>query len=287
MQELRYDAKTLIRAGAITAALLLLYGGVLRLLALDWWNDENYSHGLLVPFISGYIIWLNRHRLLSLTDQPSRVSGAALVLGAVLMLMAGLAGAEYFISRISFAVAISGLVLYFAGWNHFRVLAFPIWLFALAVPIPNIVFNLVAFPLQLLASDWATTVIRAVGIPALREGNVIELANMELQVVEACSGIRSLMTLATLGVTWAYFSEKKWWRKIVIVAAVIPVAIIANAARVAGTGIMAHYWGPGAAEGFMHSFSGWLIFVVALFMIMAISRALDVIDKTISRGETA
>lgn len=283
MQEINRESSGLWRPGVIGLALLILYGEVLSGLVRDWWRDDNYSHGFLIPFISGYVIWLSRERLLRLSDQPRLFAGGALMLMAVLMLIAGIVGSELFISRVSFVVAVTGLVIYFGGWRHFRLLAFPIWLFVLAIPIPNIVFNLIAFPLQLIASDYATWAIRQVGIPALREGNVIELANMKLQVVEACSGIRSLMTLMTLGVTWAYFTEKRWWRRVLIVAAVIPVAIIANASRVAGTGFMAHHWGEEMAEGFMHGFSGWLIFVVALLLIMAISQLLNLIERLFRR----
>lgn len=284
MLEVNRDSSGLWRAGVIGLALLWLYGRVLGLLVQDWWIDDNYSHGFLIPFISGWIIWTNRDRLLTLREQPRHLAGGILMVVAVLLLLAGLIGSVFYVSRISFVIALTGLVLYFGGWQHFRLLAFPIWLFILAIPIPNTVFNQIAFPLQLIASDYATWAIRMFGIPALREGNIIELASMKLQVVEACSGIRSLMTLTTLSVTWAYFTERKWWRRIVIVIVVIPVAIIANAARVAGTGIMAHYWGPEAAEGFMHGFSGWLIFVVALLLILGVSQLLNVIETLIGRG---
>ncbi|HZS08276.1 MAG TPA: exosortase A [Blastocatellia bacterium] len=283
VQEVNRDSTGLLRAGAIGLALLWLYGGVLGRLIQDWWVDDNYSHGFLIPFISGYIIWTNRDRLLTLADQPRRLAGSVTMLAAVLLLVAGLVGAIYYVSRVSFVVALAGLTLYFGGWRHLRLLAFPIGLFLLAIPIPTTIFNRIAFPLQLIASDYATWAIRQFGIPALREGNVIELASMKLQVVEACSGIRSLMTLTTLAVTWAYFTEKKWWRRIAIVAAVVPVAIIANAARVAGTGLMANRWGPEAAEGFMHGFSGWLIFVVALLLIMAISRLMNFAERLFRR----
>jgi exosortase len=256
-------------------ALLWLYSDVLRRLAEDWWIDENYSHGLLVPFISGYALWLNRHHLLNAPRRACRWFGSGLMLAAVMMLLAGTVGAEFYIARVSFIAALTSLVLYFFGLPALRLLAFPIGLFLLAIPIPTILFNQIAFPLQLIASDYAARAINLVGIPALREGNVIELARMKLQVVEACSGIRSLMALATLSVTYVYFAESRWWRRVVLVAAVIPIAIIANAVRVAGTGIMAHYKGAEAAEGFMHSFSGWLVFIVAFLLLLALARALS------------
>jgi exosortase len=252
----------LLRGAVICLALLWLYSDVLRRLAEDWWVDENYSHGLLMPFIGGYAIWINRHCLFNAPRHPRRWLGGGLMLIAVMMLLAGTVGAEFYISRVSFIAALASLVIYFFGLGHLWLLIFPLGLFLLAVPIPTILFNQIAFPLQLLASDYAARAINLLGIPALREGNVIELAHMKLQVVEACSGIRSLMALATLSVTYAYFGESLWWRRVVLVAAVIPIAIIANAARVAGTGVMAHYKGVESAEGFMLSFSGWLILLL-------------------------
>lgn len=259
---------------AITAALLWLYSNTLWGLGNDWWVDENYSHGFLVPFISGYAIWQNRFRLQETLPKPMVWIGGGLVLMAVLMLLAGTLGAEFFVARVSFVLALVGLTLYFGGLEWLKLMLFPIGIFILAIPIPEIIFNQIAFPLQLLASDYAARVINMLGIPALREGNVIELAQMKLQVVEACSGIRSLMSLATLAVTYAAFAESRWWRRILLVASVIPIAIISNAARVAGTGVMAYYRGPEAAEGFQHAFSGWIIFIVALVMLMAVAQLL-------------
>lgn len=266
-------------------ALLWLYSDVLRRLAVDWWVDENYSHGLLMPFISGYAIWLSRQHLFNAARQPRRWLGSGLMLAAVAMLLAGTVGAEFYISRVSFVVALTSLVVYFFGLTILRLLIFPIGLFLLAIPIPTILFNQIAFPLQLIASDYAARAINLIGIPALREGNVIELAHMKLQVVEACSGIRSLMALATLAMTYAYFACSSWWRRIVLVGAVIPIAIIANAVRVAGTGVMAHYKGVEAAEGFMHSFSGWLIFVVAFALLLALAHVLNFTAKIFNRPQ--
>jgi exosortase len=267
----------------ILLALLWLYSGVLWHLAQDWWVDENYSHGLLIPFISGYAIWSQRGHLLTAPRRPRSLVGGALMLLATAMLAAGIIGAEFYISRVSFVVALASLVVYFFGWPWLRLLSFPIGLFLLAIPIPTILFNQIAFPLQLIASDYATRAITGLGIPALREGNVIELARMKLQVVEACSGIRSLVALATLAATYAYFAESRWWRRMVLVTAVVPIAILANAARVAGAGVMAHYWGIEAAEGFLHGFSGWLVFAVAILMLLGLARLLNVAAKLLNR----
>ncbi|HEX4948651.1 MAG TPA: exosortase A [Blastocatellia bacterium] len=262
------------RGSLICLALGWLYFDVLRRLTSDWYNDENYSHGLLVPFIAGYALWQNRDELRATRLHPLLWLGGGLMIGAVLMLWAGTVGAELFITRISFLCALISLTLYFGGKDWLKQLLFPLLLLLLAIPIPTLIFNRIAFPLQLIASDYAARVINIIGIPAFREGNVIELAQMKLEVVEACSGIRSLMSLTTLAVTYVYFAEPKWWRRIALVAAVIPIAIVTNAARVTATGIMAHYRGEEAAQGFQHAFSGWLMFIVAMLLLLAVAQLL-------------
>lgn len=267
------------RGVLLCLALGWLYFDVLRRLTSDWYNDENYSHGLLVPFIAAYALWQNRDELSATAMRPLTWLGAALMVGAVLLLWAGTVGAEMFITRISLLFALISLVLYFGGLDWLKQMGFPLLLLLLAIPIPLLIFNRIAFPLQLLASDYAARIINLIGIPAFREGNVIELAQMKLEVVEACSGIRSLMSLATLAVTYVYFAEPRWWRKIVLVASVVPIAIATNAARVTATGIMAHYRGEEAAQGFQHTFSGWLMFVVAMLLLLSVAQLLRAISR--------
>lgn len=284
MQEIRMGEFTISqnqiwRGGLICLALGWLYFDVLRRLTSDWYNDENYSHGLLVPFIAGYALWQNQNQLRAIIARPMTWIGGGLMVGAVLMLWAGTVGAELFVTRISFLFAIISLILYFGGKDWLKQMMFPLLLLLLAIPIPLLIFNRIAFPLQLIASDYAARVINLIGIPAFREGNVIELAQMKLEVVEACSGIRSLMSLATLAVTYAYFTESKWWRRIALVASVIPIAIVTNAARVTVTGIMAHYRGEEAAQGFQHAFSGWLMFIVAMSLLLVVAQGLRLASR--------
>lgn len=267
----------------MAAAWGALYFDTLRRLVDDWRVDENYSHGFLIPIIGAYAIWKDRDRISSTTPAPRFLLGGALMLIAVLMLLAGVAGAELYLARVSMVLSLAALVVYFRGTEWLRRLAFPIGLLLLAIPIPNIVFNQIAFPMQLMASDYATRAIRFFGVPALREGNVIELAQMKLQVVEACSGIRSLMTLMALAVVYAYFTEKRWARRVAMVVAVIPIAVLANAARVAGTGLMAHAWGAQAAEGFLHGFSGMLVFVTATLLLLTFTRMMVWVEMLIRR----
>lgn len=284
MQEIRVGELTLThhqlwRGGLLCLALGWLYFDVLRRLTSDWYNDENYSHGLLVPFIAGYALWQQRERLQALRIKPMPWTGGALMILSVLMLWAGTVGAELFVTRIAFLLGIISLILYFGGTDWLKQTLFPLLLLLLAIPIPLLIFNRIAFPLQLIASDYAARVINLIGIPAFREGNVIELAQMKLEVVEACSGIRSLMSLATLAVTYAYFTESKWWRRLALVASVIPIAIITNAARVTITGIMAHHRGEEAAQGFQHAFSGWLMFLVAMVLLLVVAQSLRLVSR--------
>jgi exosortase len=283
---------------AVVAAVFFVYATVLVKLGGQWWVDENYSHGLLIPFIIGYILWSERERLEAATKRPSLVWGGALIVGALLMLWAGTAGAELFMQRTSLVVMLAGITIYLWGWHILRLALVPLLLLALAIPIPAIIFNQIAFPLQLFASRCAVWAMRAFDIPVLRQGNVIELMPLnssvtkKLEVVEACSGIRSLMTLMTLAVVFAYFTHPRGpgqqggglgaslkrygtWRSAILVLSAVPIAIITNAGRVSGTGILARYYGTEVADGFFHEFSGWVVYVAAFLLLFALGWVLD------------
>ncbi|HVF49593.1 MAG TPA: exosortase [Pyrinomonadaceae bacterium] len=282
----------------VIAAIAFVYASVLERLGRFWWNDENYSHGLLIPFIIAFIFWSERGRLAAEPKRPSAVLGGAMIVLALLMLWVGTAGAEIFTQRTSLVVLLAGVTVYFWGARLLRFVAVPLLLLWLAIPIPAIIFNKIAFPLQLFASRCAVWAMRQFDIPVLRDGNVIELMPLnsittkKLEVVEACSGIRSLMTLVTLAVVFAYFTSpdgtkgdggrsnwslRSWgfWRAAIIVLAAIPIAIITNAARVSGTGVLAHYYGTQVADGFFHSFSGWVVYIVAFLLLFAVGWLLD------------
>jgi len=299
------------RVLAISSALVFIYATVLVKLGHNWWTDENYSHGLLIPFIIAYIVWSQRERFARAVQRPAMIMGLITVLLALLTLWAGTAGAELFMQRISLVVMLAGTVLYFWGFGLLRLLIVPLFLLLLAIPIPAIVFNKLAFPLQLFASRCAVWAMMAFDIPVLRQGNVIELMprgaieTKKLEVVEACSGIRSLMTLVTLAVVFAYFTHSNprgenpsddstpkgpsrspsrvvsllksywFWRSAVILLSAIPIAIFTNALRVSGTGVLAHYYGTKVADGFFHSFSGWVIYIVAFLMLFGVGWILD------------
>ena len=285
----------------VAAALAFAYATVLAGLGRQWWDDENYSHGLLIPAIIGYILWTERDRLTRAERRPRVLWGGAAVLAALAALWIGTAGAELFVQRTSLVLMLAGVVVYFWGFKLLRLVLVPLALLLLAVPIPSIIFNRIAFPLQLFASQCAVWAMRLFDIPVLRQGNVIELLPLgasttkKLEVVEACSGIRSLMTLVTLAVVFAYFTHPKsgdggggrfsslkryaTWRSVVLVASAVPIAIITNAARVSGTGILARYYGTKVADGFFHDFSGWVIYIVAFLLLFALGWVLDRVGR--------
>jgi exosortase len=265
--------------GAVLAVLIgALYYRIAGMLVLDWWKDPNFSHGFLIPVFSAFLVWQRRKHLALLRPNPSWF-GLVVVVGSLMMLIVGVLGAEFFLSRSSFIFLVAGLVIYFLGWNYFRATFFA-WAFLfLMVPIPTIIFNQVAFPLQLLASRLASSLLELAGVPVLREGNVILLPSMPLEVAEACSGIRSLMSLVALALVYGYFLEPKLFRRFLLALSAVPIAVIANGLRVVGTGLTAHWWDPEKASGFFHLFSGWVIFVLSLLMLFAVHGAMGLLDR--------
>jgi exosortase len=263
--------KTLAGAALVTIALVFTFWQVLVRLVDAWIVDGNYSHGFLIPPLAAYFAWERRAKFAA---APIRQSwfGLVVLVGSLLVLLAGLMGSELFLSRIALLGALAGIVLFLFGWKRLQVMAFPLAFLLLMIPLPAIIFNRIAFPLQLFASRVGESAISVANIPVLREGNVLHLADTSLEVAEACSGIRSLVSLITLGIVYGYFIDTRPWVRAVIVASTIPVAILANGARVAGTGLAAEWFSPKAAEGFFHEFSGWIVFLFAFAMILVVQR---------------
>jgi exosortase len=266
----------------VMAGVLWLYGGVLSALVRQWANDDNYSHGFLILPLAVYCAW-ERRETLRRTEPRPHAAGLAIVLLSLALFAAGVFAAELFLTRISLVGVVAGTILFVWGREYVRHLAFPLLLLPLMVPLPAIVFNQIAFPLQLVASRVGESAIAFAGIPVLREGNILELPNLTLAVAEACSGIRSLISLITLAVALAYFTEHRRLPRVLIVLAAIPIAIVANAVRVAGTGLASHWFGPRAAEGFFHGFSGWLVFAVAFAGLIAVQQTLKRVPRTAIR----
>jgi exosortase len=265
--------RSLAAVGLICSVTVVVYLPVLTSLVRQWASDDNYSHGFLVVPFAAYFAWRRRRDLSALPVRP-HWAGVIAVLVSLAVLLAGRLGAELFLARISLVGLIAGSVLFLFGMRHLRVLALPIAFLVLMVPLPAVVFNQLAFPLQLLASSAGETVLSAAGVPVLREGNILVLPTTTLEVVQACSGIRSLVSLLTLAIILGEMSEPRVWARVVLAMMAVPVAIAANAARVAGTGLAAQWIGPRAAEGFFHEFSGWVMFVVAFAMLLGVQRVL-------------
>lgn len=251
----------------ILGLMTALYYEIFEGLLYDWDNDPNYSHGFIVPFMSAYFVYERWGQLRTLPIQPNMLGVPILILG-VTMLIIGSVGAELFAQRVSFIGVLMGLILLILGKRILMTLSLPIVFLLFMIPLPAIVVNTIAFPLQIFAAQTASFCLFNLGIPVLREGNLISLAGTTLEVAEACSGLRSLVALLALGTVYAYFSQRQMWKRWALVLLSIPIAILANAFRVTGTGVLANYWGTEAAEGFYHTFEGWIVFVVAFILLL-------------------
>src|SRR5579862_6368051 len=252
--------------------LIVAYAPVLWRLVRQWDSDADMGHGFFVPVIAGFIVWQKRRELAALTPSPNWW-GLAIVLYGALQLAIATLGAELFLARTAFVISIIGIVLLLGGRAYVRALAFPLFLLFFMVPIPTVVYNSITFPLQLLASRVSTDALNFLQIPVLREGNVLELAEQKLSVVEACSGIRSLLSLTFLSLVYGYFFETDQRIRTLLFFSTVPIAILANAGRVTITGILAEYkpeWAAGAA----HEAEGWIIFMIALLIMVGVHQLL-------------
>jgi exosortase len=238
------------------------YGPIMSALIKQWGNDEDMGHGFFVPLIAGYIIWQRRKELLAMTPKPDW-RGLMLVIFAALQMMVAVLGVDLFTSRTAIVITLIGVVWTLAGIEILKKLAFPLFLLFFMVPIPGVIYNQITFPLQILASKLAFAALDLMGIPVLREGNILDLTTQRLSVVEACSGIRSLLSLTFLSLVYGYFFEKRRWVRGLLFAATIPIAIVANGSRVTMTGLLSQFK-PELAEGFFHESTGWVIFMIAL-----------------------
>jgi exosortase len=274
------------QAAVLFLLMAWLYWSILARLFLQWVGpnrDANFEHGIFVPLFAFFILWQERRKLSAIPAQPSW-AGLPLLMVSLLMLDLGVLGAELFFSRTSLLVLLAGLIILFRGWPFFRAVLFPWAFLILMIPIPNLILQQVTFPLQLLASKCATVLLEVVGVPVLRQGNVIVLASMPLDVAEACSGIRSLLTLVTLAIMYGYLMETRKWVRVLLACLAVPIAVAANSFRIFGTGLLVQYWDPDKAEGFFHAFSGWLIFVVALIMLYAAHGLISLLWKPPAEG---
>jgi exosortase len=271
-------APVLLGSSAILAMACLLYWDVLPSMAVDWWTDEGNSHGLLIVPLVAYIVWRQRQSIFGEAAAPDQ-RGLLVSLLACAVYVVGRLAAEFFLTRISFVVLLAGLVWTFWGLGRFRKLAFPILLLATMVPLPTIVFNQLATPLQLLASRLATETAQLFGVAVFREGNIIHLADTTLGVAEACSGLRSISSLAIGALLLGYLDLDRVWARVVLFALAIPTAIATNVIRVGGTALLADR-DPELGTGFYHAFSGWLVFLAGLGILLASAKLLKKLSES-------
>jgi len=250
----------------LIATVALLYFPVTSGLVQQWLQDPDYSHGFLVPILALWILWQQRRRLAEMPPAPSWW-GFPITLFAMLLLVVGSLGAENYISRASLLIVIAGLIINFGGWPYFRVTFFAWLVLFLMIPFPAIIANRIVLPLQFLSSGLATGFMDLCGIPVYREGNIIFLPSITLEVAEACSGIRSLMAMITIAVAYGYLLESKPWKRVVLVISAVPIAVVANSLRVMASGVLGQYWGRDKAEGFYHLFSGLVIFCFSFLLL--------------------
>jgi len=259
---------------ALFSLLALTYWKIVPGMVADWNNDPNYSHGFLVPVVAAYMVWQKWPQLKISAVKPSNFGLVGVIFSAMVLIF-GFAGTEYFTMRISLVFFVAGIVLFLYGWTLFRTLALPIGYLLFMVPLPYIVYDALAFPLKLLVTKFSVLALKFMGIAVLGEGNIIMFPQTVLEVADACSGLRSLMSLLALAVAFAVFSHTSNVKRIIIVLSAVPIAIATNMLRVIVTGVLAQYYGAAAAEGFFHEFAGLAVFALAMLFLFLLGAVLN------------
>ena len=252
-----------LRLALLVGAVLFLHWHTLTLLVTRWYHEPDYTYGFFVPLVSLYLVWMKREKLLRAENRPS-LWGAPVVAGALLLQFGGTVANIGYFQGVSLVILIAGLALLLGGRQLLLLLVFPIMYLWLMVPLPGAVYSALAGPLQRLASLGSVGILEVIGVPVYREGNVFRLAGISLEVAEACSGLRSLIGLLSMGILLGYLITDKLWERIVLALSTIVIAVVANILRVAGTGILYEYAGPKYGQGFYHGFGAWIVFVIAL-----------------------
>jgi len=264
--DLKIQKHLVIQLLILLSAFGALYSHSIATLIYDWSNDANFSHGFLIPFVAVYMVWYKKEILKTIVIKSSP-AGLAVIIFGMLCYLAGTIGAELFVMRSSMLITISGMVIYLFGFEMFKAVLIPILYLIIMIPIPAIIWNKIAFPLQLFAAKLSSEMVSFLGIPVLREGNILHLANTSLEVVDACSGIRSLTSLLALSGAFAFIAPLKNLKKWILFFSAIPIAVVVNIVRLTITALMATHMGAEAAQGFLHDMSGFLVFGAALALV--------------------
>jgi len=264
---------------------VVLYFPVMQKLVQDWNEDADYSHGYFIPVLAGFMAWMQRDRLRQALKKPSNVGLGIVALGLVQFIVAWV-GSEYFLQGTSMIVVIFGSVLFLWGWKVALLCLVPIMYLVFMVPLPAIIWNKLAFPLALFASKISADAVSAMGLTILREGNILTLPNITLQVADACSGLRSLTTLLALSAFVAFITDHSPLKKWILFLSGVPIALLSNIIRLSGTAILARHFGAPVAHGFIHDFSGWVVFVIGLAMLLGVNALLGIGGSAGRRGES-
>lgn len=254
----------------LLGSLLILYLPFLQKLVADWGTNDDYSHGYFIPVLTIYFIYAIRAELREIAITPNNFGIVVIAAGLTQLIIAKI-GSEFFLQRTSLIIVLLGLVLFLLGWQYFKKLSVPIGYLLFMVPLPAIVWNKIAFPMQLFASAITEKVVYSLGIPIFREGNVLHLAQTTLEVVAACSGLRSLVTMFALSGALALLSPLSGRKKIMLFISALPIAIFANICRLTFTALLATKMGSDAAQGFLHEFSGIMVFLLGLSLLVAVN----------------
>jgi exosortase D (VPLPA-CTERM-specific) len=252
-----------------------LYGTILARLFAQWISDPNFSHGIFVPAFALFVVWRIRKKLKTIEPAPSW-AGLPLIALALFMLIVGVLGGEFFLSRLSLLVLLAGLIILFQGWTFFRAVLFSWAFLILMIPIPLVILQKVTYPLELLVAKLACALLSLAGVPVSRDGLFIRLPAMLLDVRHSAISILPLLTIAVI---YGYLADKRKWVHVVLACSAVPIAVAASSLRIFGAGTLAQYWDPDAAEGFFHVYSGLLMFVVSLIMLFILHRMISHVWK--------
>ncbi len=278
----KHGALLYVQAGILLLLATWLYGPFALRMASQWWQDPNYTHGFFVPVFSLFLLWERRAKLATLRIEPAW-SGLVILLFALMTLVVGTIKSGFFLYRVSVLLFIAGLVVFLAGWKHLAAISFPLAFLVLMIP-SSTLMEQITFPLQIIASKIASFLLMLAGVPTVREGNIILLPSAQLEVAEACSGIRSLFSLLTLTIVYGYMAETRISVRVLLALIAVPISVFANALRIAFTGLMVEGWGVERAEGTIHALSGWLVFVACLALIFVLHRLIQILWLSPSEG---
>ena len=271
----KHAALVYVQAGIVVLLAAWLYGPFALRMASQWWHDPNYTHGFFVPVFSLFLLWERRAKLATLRIDPAW-SGLVILVFALMTLVVGTIKSGFFLYRVSVLLFIAGMVVFLAGWKHLAAISFPLAFLFLMIPSPTLMEQ-ITFPLQIIASKTASFLLMLAGVPAIREGNIILLPSAQLEVAEACSGIRSLFSLLTLTIVYGHLAETKIGVRVLLTFMAVPISVFANALRIAFTGLMVEGWGVERAQGTIHALSGWLVFVASLGLIFLLHRLIQIL----------